>query len=147
MRGFLIDTNVLSELTSPVPSLRVRAFLSAQSDLWFSTIVLHELNYGIELLPQGRKRNRIDSAISKFLTEYMDWILPVDSSVASQAAVFRAQMHHKGRNLDLADALIAATAKVNGLCLVTRNVQDFEHLPIDILNPWESALHHPITEA
>jgi len=146
MSGFLIDTNVISELTNAVPSIRVRSFLSTQSDLWFSTVVLHELNYGIELLPQGRKRKRIDSAISKFLAEYMDWVLPVDSSVASQAAVFRAQMHHKGQNLDLADAFIAATAKVNGLCLATRNVQDFEHLPIDLVNPWESELHHPIKE-
>ena len=60
MTGFLLDTNVVSELTRDRPDPRVVAFLSAQPDLWLSTLVLHELEYGLELLPAGSRREGLD---------------------------------------------------------------------------------------
>ena len=138
MNGFLVDTNVVSELTRDVPDARVLAFLVDHDDLWLSAIVLHELDFGIGLLPPGRRRDSIGAILSEFVTEYGDRILPVGYSEAAQAAKFRAQMHSSGRILDLGDALIAGTAKTNALAIATRNVRDFENLDLEVVNPWDS---------
>ena len=139
MSGFLLDTNVVSELVKPSPEPRVIAFLNSQSDLWLSTIVLHELDFGLNLLPHGRRRERLGSALSSLIAEYGDRALPVGRLEAEQAAVMRAQAQLSGRLLYLADALIAGTAKAHGLWLATRNVTDFAGLDVEITNPWEQA--------
>lgn len=138
MNGFLVDTNVISELTRAVPDARVVAFFVEHDELWVSTIVLHELNFGIGLLPPGRRRDRIGAILSTFVSEYADRILPVGYSEADQAAKFRVQMRSLGLAFDLGDALIAGTAKANGLAIATRNVRDFEKLDLEVVNPWDS---------
>lgn len=138
MSGFLLDTNVVSELTREAPDSRVVAFLAAQDDLWLPTIVLHELEFGLNLLPPGRRRNRIRAALSALIMEYGDRVLPLDRPEAEQAAALRAQARRSGRVLHLADALIAGTAKVHDLAVATRNVADFEGLSVTVINPWEA---------
>ena len=137
MSGFLLDTNVVSELVKPAPEPSVIAFLTSQTDLWLSTIVLHELDFGLNLLPRGRRRDRLSSVLSTFLSEYSDQIIPVDRREAEQAAAMRAQARRLGRVLYLADALIAGTAKAHDLSLATRNVMDFNDLGVEVTNPWE----------
>ena len=139
MSGFLLDTNVVSETVKPTPEPRVVAFLVDQSDLWLSTIVLHEMDFGLNLLPQGRRRDRLSLAITAFVTEYEDRILSVGRSEAGEASALRAQARRSGRVLSLGDALIAGTAKAHDLCVVTRNVTDFYDLDIEVANPWESS--------
>ena len=136
MSGYLLDTNVVSETMRRVPDLQVVTFLAEHDDLWLSTIVLHELDYGVRLLEQGRKRNRLQADLAGFATEYEDRILPLDRAAAAWAAQFRAQSQRFGRTLELGDALIAGTAKANDLCVATRNVADFHHIDIDVTNPW-----------
>ena len=138
MNGFLLDTNVVSELTKNVPNSQVITFLAAQNDLWLSIIVLHELDFGLNLLPLGRRRDRISAALVAFVTEYEDRILPVDRPEAEQAASLRVQARRSGRVLHLGDALIAGTAKTHNLAVATRNVADFEGLDVDVTNPWEA---------
>ena len=137
MSGFLLDTNVVSELVKPAPEPRVIAFLTSQTDLWLSTIVLHELDFGLNLLPRGHRRDRLSSVLSTFLSEYSDQIIPVDRREAEQAAAMRAQARRLGRALYLADALKAGTAKAHDLSLATRNVMDFNDLGVEVTNPWE----------
>ena len=137
MSGFLLDTNVVSELVKPAPEPRVIAFLTSQTDLWLSAIVLHELDFGLNLLPRGHRRDRLPSVLSTFLSEYSDQIIPVDRREAEQAAAMRAQARRLGRVLYLADALIAGTAKAHDLSLATRNVMDFNDLGVEVTNPWE----------
>ncbi len=138
MSGFLLDTNVVSELTKDAPDSRVVEFLAAHDDLWLSTIVLHELDFGLNLLPLGRRRNRIRAALLAFVMEYEDRILAVDRPEAEQAATLRAQAHRSGRVLHLGDALIAGTAKTHNLAVATRNVVDFDGLDVAVTNPWEA---------
>ena len=138
MTGFLLDTNVVSELTRDRPNPRVIAFLSEQPDLWLSTLVLHELEYGLELLPSGARREGLGAVLTAFIAEYEDRILPLDRMVAGWAARFRARAHRSGRVLDLGDALIAGTARAHDLSLATRNVRDFDRLDIVVSNPWEA---------
>ena len=138
MSGFLLDTNVVSEIAKPEPDPRVIAFLTSQDDLWLSTIVLHELAFGLDLLPEGHRRDRVSAALSGIIADYEDRILPIARREAEWAARLRADAHRTGRVLHLGDALIAGTAKAQDLCVATRNVIDFDGLDVDVSNPWEA---------
>ena len=137
MSGVLVDTNVVSELTKQNPDTRIISFFVKHVDLWLSTIVLHELKFGVELLPRGAKRDKIYFNLSDFVAQYCDRILPVGEPEVSQAARYRLQAQRMGRILDLGDALIAGTAKVNNLAIATRNIRDFDYLDLEIINPWD----------
>ena len=136
MSGFLLDTNVISEMTKSEPSPRIVEFLAEHEDLWLSAVVLHELEFGLQLLPVGRRRNSLRTALSGMLANYGGRILSVDEESAVWAARFRAEAHRSGRQLELGDALIAGTAKANDLSVATRNVSDFGYLDIEVVNPW-----------
>lgn len=138
MNGFLIDTNVVSELTRETPDRRVASFLSSHHDLWLSVVVLHELDFGVSLLPSGRRRDRIEGALLALENDYEDRILPVGRADAARAAALRAGARQAGRVLELGDALIAGTAAARDLAVATRNVQDFERLGLTAVNPWEA---------
>ena len=137
MTGFLLDTNVVSEMTKSHPSPSVIAFLEQPSDLWLASMVVHELEFGLRLVPAGRRRERLQADVSRLLTGYADRILPIDETAALWAARFRANAVRSGRPPDLIDILIAGTAKAHGLTVATRNVRDFEGLGVDVLNPWD----------
>lgn len=137
MSGVLLDTNVISELTRRVPAPPVIAFLSVQDDLWLSALVLHELEFGLRLLPRGRRRDALRGVLSEFIRHYEDRILPVDENAAVWAARFRAEAREQGCPLDLGDALIAGTARAHDLSVATRNVRDFEGFDLPVTNPWE----------
>ena len=138
MSGYLIDTNVVSELTKASPDSGVIAFLSEQDDLWLASVVLHELEFGLQSLPQGRRRDALRQVLSDFITEFDDRILPLERVEAEWAARLRAEAHLSGRALHLGDALIAGTAKAHGLSVATRNVKDFDGLDVNVANPWQT---------
>ena len=138
MSGYLIDTNVVSELTKASPDTGVIAFLSEQDDLWLSSVVLHELEFGLQSLPQGCRRDDLQQVLSDFITEFDDRILPLDRIEAEWAARLRAEAHLSGRVLHLGDALVAGTARAHGLSVATRNVKDFDGLDVNVANPWQT---------
>ena len=119
------------------PSPRVTAFLAGPADLWLASLVVHELELGLQLTPPGRRRDRLRLDISRLLRRYENRILPIDRASAEWAARFRANEVRSGRPPDLIDILIAGTAKAHGLAIATRNIRDFEGLGIDIVNPWD----------
>ena len=139
MNGFLLDANVVSELTRDAPSPHVIGFLADSDDVRLSSIVVHELDYGLRLLPSGRRRDRLTAMVSSVVSIYEDRILTHYRIGAEWSARFRAQQRRSGRVLDLGDALIAGIARANDLAVATRNVADFRYLAIDIVNPWEPA--------
>ena len=137
MSGYLLDTNVVSEVVRSTPHLRVVAFLMEHDDLWLSSIVIHELEYGLQHMAHGQRRASLQDGLLGFIAEYEDHILPVERVGAEWAARFRAQAQRSGRTLDLGDALIAGTAKTHDLAVATRNVRDFDSLGVTVINPWE----------
>ena len=139
MIGYLLDTNVISEVVRATPHPGVVTFLAEHADLWLSSIVIHELDYGVRRLPQGQRRTHLQASLLRLTTEYEDRILPLDRTGAEWAAQFRVQAQHAGLTLDLGDALIAGTAKAHDLAIATRNTADFEHLGVAVVSPWESA--------
>jgi len=143
MSGFLIDTNVLSEYNRPGgPDAGVKRWLET-TDRQFqhvSVITLAEIQKGIELLAEGKRRVQLEQWLKQDLEAWFSGrILPVDRQVAGRWASLVAQGARAGRHLPTVDSLIAATALAHGLTIVTRNTRDFDGIGATIINPWESA--------
>ena len=122
-----------------MPDARVLSFLRAVTGAWLSVVVLHELEFGLQRLDAGRRRERMQRALAEVVTRYGDRVLSVDREGALLAAVMRVQAQRAGRVLHLADALIAGTAMAHDLAVATRNVGDFEGLDVPVINPWNTA--------
>jgi len=141
MSGFLIDTNVLSEYNRPTgPDPRVKRWLETTDRRlqYVSVITLAEIQKGIELLGEGKRRAQLQSWLEQDLEAWFSGrILSVDHQVAKRWAKLVATGVRTGRPLPAVDSLIAATALVHDLTVVTRNLQDFEGTDAVIFNPWE----------
>ena len=138
MTGYLIDTNVISELTRDTPHPRVVAFLSKETQVWLSSIVIHEFEFGLQLLPDGHRRDYLFEKYTDIVSTYPERVLSLDRPAAELAAKLRAQARSSGRIVDLGDALIAGTAMAHNLTIATRNVTDFETLGVDVFDPWRT---------
>jgi len=134
--GYLADTNVISEIGKRRPNPGVMAFLQGR-EILLSCIVFAELNYGAHRLKHDRaKWSYYVDFIERFKRQYEDAIVPVSLEIAELSGRMRASQGRRGRVLDMADALIAATALHTGSVLVTRNTKDFAELGIALLNPF-----------
>ncbi|HXT51583.1 MAG TPA: type II toxin-antitoxin system VapC family toxin [Thermoanaerobaculia bacterium] len=123
---FLVDTNVFSELVRPRPSLPVvRRLLSTDpAALHASEITRYELRFGAALHPQP---DRVWAKVSSEILPLPVW-LPIDDRVALATADLRATLRRRGLPIEMSDAVLAATATVHDLVLVTRNVRHFENV-------------------
>lgn len=136
MSGWLLDTNVLSELARAEPAPAVVQFLEAAEPAFVSAVSLHELRYGVERLTAGRRQEELRRWLAELESSYGDTIIPVSAAEADHAARLRALAARRGRTVHLADGLIAGTALRHDLTLVTRDLGDFTDLPVRTVNPW-----------
>lgn len=134
---YLLDTNVVSELRKPHADKQVKAWAAQvpPSSLFLSAITILELEMGV--LRVERRDARQGAALRKWLNErvrvaFAERILSVDAAVATRCAQLSVPdpMPHS-------DALIAATALVHGLIVVTRNIRDFEPANVALIDPWQ----------
>jgi hypothetical protein len=137
--AFVVDTNIISELMRRSPAPAVVTFLNDNPDLYISSIVFHELEFGIQCMPHMERREKLQSYSAALRQQFAGRIIDVDIQVAETGGRMRAFEKSNGRILAELDALIAATAMVKGATLVTRNTKDFEQLSIPMLNPWQAA--------
>ncbi len=122
---YLLDTNVLSEPLRPAPDRKILRRLRKYEGLVVtSSLVLHELKYGARRLPESKKRSTIEEYIDDVVGATVP-ILPYDEVAAVWHAAERARLEKVGKTPAFVDGQIAATAKVNGLTLVTRNVKNY----------------------
>ena len=135
MTGYLLDNNVISELTKVAPETQVIEFLNVNDDLWLPSIVMYGLEFGLQILPEGRGREQLRSLQSSLLEEYEDRIIAIGQRKAETTAILQAEARRSGDNISLADCLVVGTARVNDLCVVIRNVRDFAPLSVEIHNP------------
>jgi predicted nucleic acid-binding protein len=141
MSGFLLDTNIPSELTKPQPASSVTTWVDAQDDasLYLSVVSVGELRRGITVLPRGKRRTQLEQWLEQHLLPlFAGRILPITQSVGNRWGVLGGECQLRGRPLTVADGMIAATALEHGLTLVTRNVKDFAGLGVVLLNPWDA---------
>jgi predicted nucleic acid-binding protein len=135
----VLDTNVLSEALKPVPSLVVLRWLGAQepSSVFTTTITQAEVLYGIETLPLGKRRTRLLAAVERmFAAEFEGRILSFDEDAARAFPGIVAARDAAGRPISQFDAMIAAIARSHRAAVATRNIADFQHCGIDVINPW-----------
>jgi toxin FitB len=136
---FLLDTNVVSEWTKPRPDPGVADWLARadEDSLYLSVVTFAELRHGVERLPAGKRRKALDEWLRGDLPiRFEQRILSVDGVVADEWGRLVARHESVGRPIHAMDALIAATAQVHALTLVTRNTSDFA-TSIKSVNPWK----------
>lgn len=135
---FLLDTNAISEPKRARPDAGVVSWLGDQlfSDLYLSVITVGELRRGIVRLEPSRRRDDLDFWLADMILRYNQRILPVDLDVTERWASLAEAQRAAGRTSEMTDELIAATAHVHGLTVVTRNVRHFEHSGCRVLSPW-----------
>jgi len=142
MSGFLLDTNVPSELIRPQPEPKVKTWIAAQSldTLFISAVSFGELRKGITLRSPGKRRTELEVWLETDLSVlFFGRILPVTRSTAERWGVLEGQRQLTGRPLDVPDGQIAATALEHDLTLVTCNARDFAGLGVAVFNPWDIA--------
>jgi predicted nucleic acid-binding protein len=140
--GFLLDTNIPSEIGKPSPDPSVLRWLGTveEAKTFISVVSLGEMRKGCELLEPGSKRRLqlerwLEDDVQKWLAGR---ILPVTEAIAERWGRLEAQRQRAGLPLNTADGQIAATALQHGLTLVTRNVKDFSGLGVTLFDPWTS---------
>jgi toxin FitB len=136
MNGFLLDTNVISELRKTKPHGGVIAWLATlrEEQISISAVTLGELQSGVELTRRQdpAKAAEIEAWIDRLIVAYH--IIPMDLKCFREYARYMI-----GRPDQLIeDAMIAATAKLHGLIVATRNERDFRHFPVEVMNPFTS---------
>ena len=139
MNGFLLDTNVVSELKKPVPNRKVVTFVAGQSlDRFFmSTVTLAEIRFGIELVSNAARRSDLTLWLDNHLRPmFAGRILPADEDVLLKWRLIIEAGRKSGHTFSHPDVLIAATAAVHGLVVVTRNVNEFVAAGVGVLDPW-----------
>lgn len=141
MTGWLLDTNVISELRRPECDPAVKAWSDGQppESFFLSTVTIAEIRFGIE--------RQQDAAFRRELTGWLDhrlrpWfagrILEIDEEVILEWRRLAAAGRERGITFSQPDLFIAATARVHGLTVATRNMADFERAEVEVLNPWGS---------
>jgi predicted nucleic acid-binding protein len=141
VKGYLVDTNIPSELTRETPDARVAAFLenAGRESVFLSAMTVGEICKGIDMLPASQKRNALQDWLDMDVRSWFAGrILPVTESIAERWGHLAAAAKRKGVTLAVVDGVLAATALEHGLTLVTRNVRDFAVPGVVLLNPWDA---------
>lgn len=139
MTGYLLDTNVISELRKPRPEPRVLAFVAAQplEALHISSVTLAEIRFGIERVPDPARRAELNAWLTHQVRPMFEQrVLPVSEDVMLVWRLLVDAGRKAGHTFSQPDLIIAATAAHHGLTVVTRDVSEFEHANVAVLNPW-----------
>jgi predicted nucleic acid-binding protein len=137
--SFLLDTNVVSEWTKPRPNAGLVDWLAQvdEDGVFLSVVTFAELRHGIERLAAGARRRRLDEWLRNDLpVRFEERIIGVDGAIADEWGRLVARRESLGRPIHAMDALIAATAQIHALTLVTRNAEDFQPSVKAVVNPW-----------
>ena len=133
---FIADANLLSEATKPSPDDRAVAWLrNNESQLAVTPVILGELEFGILLLPSGRRKKRLELWFDQIRSTVLS--LDFDNSTAAAWARLLANLKSKGLVMPVKDSLIAASAIAHNLAIATRNTRDFQQAGIPLINPFE----------
>ena len=143
MTGWLLDTNVLSELRRPKAGRKVVAFIAAQplELLYVSAVTLAEIRFGIEVVTDATKRAELNDWLAhKVRPMFEQRVLPVTEEIMFKWRLLVEDGRKAGYTFSQPDLIIAATALHHGLTVVTRDVSDYERVRAPVFNPWVDPL-------
>lgn len=125
----------------PSPSNAVTSWVQARSatELYTTAITVAEVLYGIERLPDGRRKELLKATAEDVFSAFADHLLAFDATAAVEYAWLVSSREHAGAPIDGFDAQIAAICRVHGATLATRNVKDFHDTGIDVVDPWRAS--------
>ena len=128
---YLIDTNIISEIMKKKPDLGVLKWFSEQEKLFFSVITVEEIYFGLS------RKNLVQKLtwFRQFAADKAE-VLELTEKISRWSGEKRGDLSTSGKVVTMADSLIAATAHDHGLILATRNLKDFQHFGIALLNPF-----------
>ena len=135
----LVDTHVISEIMKVQPSAGVVDWLNNQkpSSLYISTITIGEIEYGLRILPVGKRHLQLKDRFERFLSlAFAQRVLAFDEPAARSYGEVMGLRKEMGRPMNIPDGQIAAIAKANRLKVATRNISDFENCGIELINPF-----------
>lgn len=136
----VLDTNVISEMMRVTPSIKVSSWIDQQevTHLFITTITIAEITYGINSLPKGKKRQKIENAFNKIIKDaFKHRVLSFSENAAHIYGKIMGRRKELGRPLSILDGQIAATTLAEEYALATRNVRDFRDCDISLINPFE----------
>ena len=135
----VVDTNVVSELMRPCPAPRVRDWVNAQApgELYTTSVTVAEIRYGLERLPDRRRKDSLLATATDVFAAFSEFIQPFDADAAVWYATIVARRDRLGLPMDGFDAQIAAICRTRGAALATRNGKDFRETGIDVIDPWQ----------
>ena len=136
----VLDTNVVSAMMKPSPEQSVIDWLNRQETaaLYLSTITLAEIGYGLQVMPDGKRRRSLEARFEKFVVAgFAHRVLGFDAHAARLYGEVMGRRKKLGRPLGILDGQIAAIARANDFAVATRNVSDFEECGLDVINPFQ----------
>jgi predicted nucleic acid-binding protein len=139
--GFLLDTNIVSELVKSKPEPRVTSWIDSTDEtlLYLSVLTLGEIRKGIGLLRDASRRVVLEAWLdSDLISRFAERILPIDRAVANRWGRLTAEAAVAKSPLPVIDGLLAATALDQNLTLVTRNTKDIAVTGVPVFNPWNN---------
>jgi toxin FitB len=136
---YLLDTNAVSEITRPRPDPGFQAWMATvrPGDSYLSVLTVGELRRGIANLPGGRRRDLLESLNRELVEGFEGRVLPITVEIANLWGDMSGLARNRGRAIAVVDGLIAATAIVHDLTVVTRNLWDFDPTECRMLCPWD----------
>ncbi|WEZ84735.1 type II toxin-antitoxin system VapC family toxin [Rhizobium sp. 32-5/1] len=137
----VLDTNVLSEIHGRQHTDRILRWLDRydMEGVFLTSITIAEIQFGLELLDPGRRRDALTQIFADIEEEFAGRILSFSARAAPIYGRIAAQRQKSGRHIETKDAMIAAICLFHGATLATRNVKDFEGLDLALVNPFEEA--------
>ena len=139
MKGFLLDTNILSELRRPRPEPKVVAFVNAQAleKLYISSVTLAEIRFGIERIGELHKRSALTDWLNLQLRPmFENRVLPVSEDIMFRWRLMVEEGRKMGHTFPQPDLIIAATAVHHDLSVVTRDTGGYDKAAVALINPW-----------
>jgi toxin FitB len=141
--GWLLDTNILSELRRPKSERKVLAFVAAQplELLYISTVTLAEIRFGIELLPEVARRSELNDWLAhKVRPMFEQRVLAITEDIMFKWRLMVEEGRKVGHTFSQPDLIIAATGQHHGLTIVSRDTADYAKAQVTVFNPWTDRL-------
>lgn len=137
----ILDTNVLSELMRRAPDAAVLEWVDGQppESIWITSVTVFEVEFGLALLPKGRRRSQLEEAFAAMLSEDLDGrVLAFDDEAARRSAGFGAKAQKAGQAVEIRDLQIAGIAADRRAVLATRNTRHFDRFGLRVVDPWKA---------